>query len=295
MSRDDNTRLRITLWPYSPLPLPPSQGGIRAVFHPEARAFLPDWESGLGAAQEFTGETYLRFAALDPEDIEGIEQFTRDYGELGVRGQFDPVETEWDAFAISAASATGVLAAEYERAVEVAGPQASAADTLIEFQWAILFMRDLVSAWLAVNDKLDPTQHRWECPLWSHQKDPVDSPPWTREGPAVLLHLALSSALLQFGPQVRTVRPGNDGAPDAPIALFSDVSCWHALCLELFNHMVEGAKYKTCANEACGRLFVRQQGRALHGQHRTSGVKYCSSSCARAQAQRGYRRRQHQG
>lgn len=289
MERDDNTRLRITVWPHGRLQLPTSQGGIRAVFDPDSRAFLPDFESGLGPAQEYTGETYLQFAALDPDDIRGIERFTRDYGELGIRGQFDPVEAEWDAFAMSAPNAEAELAAEHERAVEVAGAVAASADTLIEFRWAILFMRDLVSAWLAVNDELDPTQHRWECPLWAYQAGPLDSPPWTPEGPAVLLHLAMSSALMPFGPQVRTFREG-----EAPVPLFTDASSWHALCLELFNHMVEGAKYKTCVNEACGRLFVRQQGRAQHGQHRTTGVKYCSSSCARAQAQRQYRRRNHQ-
>ena len=64
------------------------------------------------------------------------------------------------------------------------------------------------------------------------------------------------------------------------------------LCLELFNHIAEHAPvYKTCQNETCGRLFVRQSRRALHRQHRTQGVKFCSSECARAQAQRQYRRR----
>ncbi len=41
-----------------------------------------------------------------------------------------------------------------------------------------------------------------------------------------------------------------------------------------------------CANERCDRAFVRQRGRAAHRQHRTTGVKYCSRECARAQAQR---------
>ncbi|MFF0043628.1 hypothetical protein ACFYRG_47015 [Streptomyces mirabilis] len=64
--------------------------------------------------------------------------------------------------------------------------------------------------------------------------------------------------------------------------------------LQLYNHLVEGATVHHCANERCGRAFVRQRGRAAYRQHRTTGVKYCSRECARAQAQRELRRRRKQ-
>lgn len=71
----------------------------------------------------------------------------------------------------------------------------------------------------------------------------------------------------------------------------ASASLYHLCCLELYNHIVEGATYRTCSNETCGHTFVRQEGRAEHGQYRTKGVKYCSATCARAQAQRELRRR----
>lgn len=67
-----------------------------------------------------------------------------------------------------------------------------------------------------------------------------------------------------------------------------------ALCLQVFNAVAAGRSPLVCANETCGRRFFVQQGRAEYRQHRTSGVKFCTDRCARAQAQREYRRRQKQ-
>ncbi|WP_436987720.1 hypothetical protein [Streptomyces sp. enrichment culture] len=64
--------------------------------------------------------------------------------------------------------------------------------------------------------------------------------------------------------------------------------------LQLYNHLSEDATIRECANETCRRTFVRQRGRAAYGQNRTSGIKYCTRECARAQAQREHRRRRKQ-
>jgi hypothetical protein len=62
------------------------------------------------------------------------------------------------------------------------------------------------------------------------------------------------------------------------------------LHLQLWNLVVEGLPIRRC--EFCGSEFVRQTGRAEHGQHRTSGeLMYCSRRCARNSAQRSYRQR----
>lgn len=64
-----------------------------------------------------------------------------------------------------------------------------------------------------------------------------------------------------------------------------------AMCLQLLAWVSEGVPARRCVNETCGQWFTRQRGRAAYGQYRTAGVIYCSSSCAKAQAQREYRRR----
>jgi hypothetical protein len=73
------------------------------------------------------------------------------------------------------------------------------------------------------------------------------------------------------------------------------VDLFTGMAAQVFNLAVEGMPMRSCANETCHQRFVRQLGRSRKGVSRTSGVMFCSSSCAKAQAQREYRRRQRQG
>lgn len=63
-----------------------------------------------------------------------------------------------------------------------------------------------------------------------------------------------------------------------------------ALCVQLYNVLVDGSETKICANEACEMPFQRQRVGYGSGTRR-HGVKYCSPECANAQNQRRHRRR----
>lgn len=126
---------------------------------------------------------------------------------------------------------------------------------------------------------------RWLVLFWvSHlEGNDLTARDWARF--AAVLNTGLAAI------HARVMVQGPDGflAADAPGLI-------GALCLQLWNYMQEGPDVlRYCANETCGRLFYRQLGRAEHHQNRTTGVLYCTKSCASAQASRESRRRKSKG
>jgi hypothetical protein len=69
------------------------------------------------------------------------------------------------------------------------------------------------------------------------------------------------------------------------------INVYQAACLQLANDVANTTPVRHCANERCGKLFTRQRGRGDAERHRLKGVRYCTDTCARAQAQREARRR----
>ena len=76
---------------------------------------------------------------------------------------------------------------------------------------------------------------------------------------------------------------------DRPFAL-PCLTAYSVAVLQLYNDLATGATYRVCASETCDVVFTGQRGTAVHYQ-RTSGTKYCTKKCARAQAERERRRR----
>jgi hypothetical protein len=100
----------------------------------------------------------------------------------------------------------------------------------------------------------------------------------------------LNDATKYSGPRLTLTHPALDvqfAAYGRPVA-----GVLSAMCLQMVARISEGVPARRCANEGCGQWFYTQQGRAVHGQYRTSEVLYCSNECAKAQSQRNYRRRQ---
>jgi hypothetical protein len=120
--------------------------------------------------------------------------------------------------------------------------------------------------------------------LFKAGEDTMEAWEWYGQGAAVLgrdrqadfyFTGALNSALACFSPRVVIERT-------APSAFSSGgldfVPVYVAVCLQLWNHIAEGGELRECPH--CRTRFYRQEGRSKRDQGRTTGVTYCSASCA---------------
>ncbi len=71
------------------------------------------------------------------------------------------------------------------------------------------------------------------------------------------------------------------------------IDLYQAACAQLFNLMVSGETLRRC--EKCGQPFHHQLGGAKYRQHRSTGLRFCTPACARAEASRKYPSRKREG
>ena len=147
-------------------------------------------------------------------------------------------------------------------------------ETVAEFVLGATIVRDAVAAWRLLTDEPDGEEADWRLNRLT------DVPGAERRAAsAEYLNDVIASGLSSITP-VLSLSSG-PGERDAVLELNLHALC----CLELFNHVAAANDFPRCANESCGRLFVRDE------RARRRGMRYCSRTCARAQAQREFRRR----
>ena len=256
-----------------------------------------------GNAREVSelGEIYLELAALDLDDKKAILAFVQRYGVLGVAHERFSFFRELPGFstvvqpALAAAWPTRQFEQTEEDYLELRGDSANSSlvETLEEFRFGARCLRDLTEAARIAELDEQPEQAEWltvsphtlESLVYNELLDQQIVLEPREVAIDIFLRYVLNDGLRPFHPRVHYV--GQD-----PVKTLEALSLYAVCCLEIFNHLQEHAKYLRCANATCQRVFVRQRGRAQHGQHRSRGVKYCSRECARAQSQRQYRNRQ---
>ena len=269
------SRFRITAWPGVPVPVPPVLPMTVEVIADEFLYYgdpLPE--------RELPDEFVLReLFDPDPTDPDELASFTQTWGLLTSLTQ-DPL-----AFLPPGETATGLAHRTRQLVDETATSlnlHPSYLVTLEAVSTHVRTLRAMTHQWIASRRGHDAANllEAWTNEGFTQPRNEADA--WRR------WEDHLNSALRPFQTNVRVAVEGSER-----IGAWGTVgpNTYAVMALQLANLVAEHAELTVCANENCGRIFSRQRGRSEYGQHHTRGVMYCSSSCARAQAQRAYRRR----
>ena len=154
--------------------------------------------------------------------------------------------------------------------------------TLEDARWWLKTARALAGVWRRASLNEDPAD-AWPVEGFQPHSGDVSWMSWAH------FTTALNIGLRPFSAHVEHVARG----PGFPVEIgIPQIDLFSAAALQVFNLVVEEPTARRCENETCGRVFIRQIGGIEYRQHyRTTGLRFCSASCARAQASRQYRRR----
>jgi hypothetical protein len=234
----------------------------------------------IGRSERNLVDFHFQMARLDADNDAELLNWTRDHGLLEwFTGHDDPPSFQ---FVGHDDPAVDVLWAERERLWHVnAGMPGT--DTRLEWRVAVAALRDMIRVRRWAFEGVEPDD--WSSPewLWPKPGSSFDAMNRTLQ--------AMNRGLEAFGPRAEIYRPQLGEFPGYRVLRITDASPWQIAMACLWNDMLAGESYRICQNETCGRVFQHQLGRATQAQHRSTGVRYCSATCARAQANRAYRRR----
>jgi hypothetical protein len=275
-------RFRPTLWPGTPVDPGAIDAGWRARAVGERLELEHDVAFGTDPYRAVEPEVYLRAIwDTDEFDPESLASLTNSEGSMVERDlESDlPGDRETQAAILERFAATAGWRYERPDADNARGPRADDSVHVVEVAFRVYLVKCLVRHLIAHRDGGDVVA------AWSlidgrpNERIQTDEDAWRWFADFA------NAALGAFQVHVTVHRD------TAPVARATVPNLYQVAVLQLVNDWSLGVEYSICANETCGRRFGRQLGRAQYEQHRLKGVKYCSRSCARAQAERERRRK----